>query len=78
MHSGVGRGIFSISKHGRPVEWVAVAAELQRGRDSQVNFGPNALQTCLTCLGVRGIPDAGAHIPSMPTWQSTDNLELAA
>jgi len=56
------------------VDWLAVAAELQRGRDSQVNFGPNALQACLTSLGVRDIPDAGQRIPSMPSWQCTNNL----
>ncbi|CAL8469555.1 g9096 [Coccomyxa elongata] len=47
------RGIFSVSRHGRQLEWGTVAAELHRGRDSQVNFGPTALQTCLCALGIK-------------------------
>lgn len=49
-----------MSRHGRPLEWRAVAAELHRGRDSQVNFGPTALQTCLVSLGVKRAATWGA------------------
>ncbi|EIE21484.1 hypothetical protein COCSUDRAFT_48132 [Coccomyxa subellipsoidea C-169] len=53
------RGIFSVSRHGRRLEWPAVAVELHRGRDSQVNFGPLALQTCLAIFGVKRAADWG-------------------
>lgn len=47
-----GRGVFTLSRHGRPLEWAIVAQEVWRWPDSQVNADDNVWQACLLSLGL--------------------------
>ena len=50
--------MFTLSKHGRPLEWAVVAQEVWRWPDSQVNVDADVWQACLHSLGLgalRGI-----------------------
>ena len=47
-----GRGIFTLSRHGRPLEWAVVAREVWRWPDSQVNADDDVWQACLLSLGL--------------------------
>ena len=45
-----GRGVFTLSKHGRPLDWAVVAQEVWRWPDSQVNVDADVWQACLHSL----------------------------
>ncbi len=47
-----GRGVFTLSKHGRPLDWAVVAQEVWRWPDSQVNVDADVWQACLHSLGL--------------------------
>jgi hypothetical protein len=58
--SSAERGIYCVSRHGRPLDWAAVGSELHRAH-SQVTFGPGAVEACLTALGVKQFIAWGEH-----------------
>ncbi len=44
--------MFTLSKHGRPLDWAVVAQEVWRWPDSQVNVDADVWQACLHSLGL--------------------------
>ncbi|CAL5229746.1 g13128 [Coccomyxa viridis] len=59
-----GRGVFTLSKHGRPLDWAVVAQEVWRWPDSQVNVDADVWQACLHSLGLG--PSKGGRGPEGP------------
>ena len=47
-----GRGVFTLSRHGRPLDWPVVAQEVWRWPGSQVNVDTDVWQACLRSLGL--------------------------
>ena len=55
-----GRGIFTLSRHGRPLEWAVVAQEVWRWPDSQVDTHDDVWPACLLSLG---LPSGAGNSP---------------
>ena len=70
-----GRGVFTLSKHGRPLDWAVVAQEVWRWPDSQVNVDADVWQACLNSLGLASGKGTLFTVDQLPMARSASHVQ---